>query len=769
MRAKAFWKNVLGILILTATAFVWGSSFVFTKQTLDSLPVFYVLTLRFLPSAAVLFVVLLYKLPQLTKGTALRGMVLGAILFFAYALQTVGLVYSTPARNAFVTVSYCVLTPFMMWLIFKQKPKIYNVLGGILCLAGLMLLALPGDAPARAEYLIGDGITLIGAIFFALQIIYIYRFQSRRDDPLLLLLFELLTVGVLSGLVTLCYELPTHGAAAFALDGKQIALFAYLSIVCTMLAQLGQMVGQRFASPDKAAILLSLESVFGTLLSVAMHQEELTVWLGIGFVLIFAALLCTQFRFDPLQLLWRLHVKKAEIIRSSADKDRQDETAGDNTLMDRSNRYAEQLSVLLAQETVSEYHQQDKSKFYRFVQTLRAMFPRVFATCAYTDYDGSFLLRWKGDSTEQPLLLMHHMDVVDAQGQWSHAPFAGDIADGRVWGRGALDTKGGLLCLLQAVEELLATGFVPKRDVYLLSSCTEETDGSGCDAITKHLQDMGLHFFLCLDGGGMIEQQPMAGVQGHFAMVAVGEKGCADLRFVAHSKGGAASEPDRDGPLVRLGRFMADADNGDIFPVKMNSVVAEMCRRMAPHAKGWLRPVLAHPVLFAPVLKGLMPQVSAQTNALLRSTLAFTTACGAEGYNMVPQTAFVTGNLRYSHHQGSEASIKAVVDLARKFGIETQIIDAGFASPICDYQSSAFALVQKAVADVFPSVVTVPYILNAASDSRYVGRICDNCIRFTPFVADKQQMASIHGLDENVSIDSLAPAVDFYKFVIVNA
>ncbi|MCQ2409953.1 MAG: M20/M25/M40 family metallo-hydrolase, partial [Clostridia bacterium] len=432
----------------------------------------------------------------------------------------------------------------------------------------------------------------------------------------------------------------------------------------------------------------------------------------------------------------------------------------------RSQQYAETLAKLIRVETISEYNQKDKSKFYVFHDVLRETFPDIFAVCEFYDYDGSFLMKWKGTSSDEPVLFMNHHDVVEATGKWEHEPFSGDIADGKLWGRGTLDTKGGLFGMLQAANELAKEGFVPRRDIYFESACTEEVEGSGCDSITQDLKNKGIHFFMTIDEGGMIIDEPVAGAKGSYAMIGVGEKGCADIKFIAKSRGGHASTPPKNTPLVRLGKFMQAVENSKIFDVELNDVVAEMFTRLAPHMDGALKVFLGHPKFFKPLIKAVMPSVSPTAGAMLKTTIAFTMACGSDGLNVIPQEAYVTGNMRFSHHQGGKASIDAVIELAKKFDIEAEIIDPGLQSNIADFRKEPFKLVEKAVSAVFPGVISSPYIMTGASDSRYMDRVCDNCIRFAPFKISDEQLGGIHGLNENVDISALAPAVDFYKYLM---
>jgi len=437
---------------------------------------------------------------------------------------------------------------------------------------------------------------------------------------------------------------------------------------------------------------------------------------------------------------------------------------------ERSARYAEGLARLIRCETISDAEDKTREKFYRFHELLRAEFPLLFETAECENFDGSLLLRWKGREEREPILLMNHHDVVEATGTWTHAPFAGDIADGKLWGRGTLDTKGGLYCMLQAAEELLAEGFTPAGDVYFFSTCTEETTGEGARLIAATLKERGLHFRFTLDEGGMILTEPIAGAKGTYAIVGLGEKGCADLKFIARSTGGHASTPGRDTPLVRLGKFMAAAEKADIFPSHISPVVHEMFARLSGSMSGALKTALGNSRTLAPLLKKVVPSVSPMAGAMFRTTLAFTMAQGSQGTNVLPQEAWVIGNMRYSHHQGSAGSIEAVRKLAAKFNVETEVLDAGEDSPLSSFESEGFALTEKAVNAVFPGVKTAPYLMTAASDSRFLDESLTPCaLRFTPFHISDEQLASIHGIDENVDISVLPGAVDFYRYMIKEA
>lgn len=435
----------------------------------------------------------------------------------------------------------------------------------------------------------------------------------------------------------------------------------------------------------------------------------------------------------------------------------------------RNHTYAKMLSQLIQTETISSDHQPDKSKFYAFQNILSSMFPSLFMHCDTEDFHGSFMLRWPGIRQDEPIMLMNHHDVVEAPGAWKYPPFSGTIADRKLWGRGTLDTKSGLWAMLCAADELAKSGFQPNRDIYFVSTCNEETDGSGAEEISRALSNRNIHFHMVLDEGGMILHEPIAGANGTYALIGMGEKGCVDLKFIARSAGGHASTPEKNTPLVRLGKFMAEVDKTNIFPADISPVVSQMFKRISKSMKYPIRFVLGHPGLFKLPLKTAIPMLSPAAGALLKTTVAFTMANGSEGFNVLPQEAWVVGNMRYSHHQGEQNSINAIKKLADKYDIETVVLEPGFSSPISDYHSAAFERIEKAIYDVFPGVIPSPYIMNGASDCRFMSRISDNCFRFTPFLISEKQMDSIHGIDENIDITALAPAVDFYKHIITEA
>ncbi len=434
---------------------------------------------------------------------------------------------------------------------------------------------------------------------------------------------------------------------------------------------------------------------------------------------------------------------------------------------DRAAAYGQKLSKMVRCETISSRDHMDLSKFESFHSLLAELFPNVHAHCEKHVFDGSLLFKWAGRGEADPIILMSHQDVVEAGGKWEHEPFSGDIDEtGRVWGRGTVDTKASLFCIFTALEELIESGFVPAGDVYIASSCTEEISGPGAPATAAFLKSQGVKPSLVLDEGGMILESPMAGGKGLYAMVGVVEKGYADVKFTAKSNGGHASAPGKNTPLVRLGRFMAHMEDHPPFVRQISPTMEEMFKRLAPNMGFGLKTVLSNLWLFKPVLLKVLPAINASAGAMTQTTLAFTTAKGSDGLNVLPQEAYVTGNMRLIHHQSGPESFEAVRRIAAQYGIETEVLYEDAPCPVVGYESKQFQLIEDVTAQVYPGVQVSPYVMTGGTDAKFYKELCPNCIRFAPLFIDEQQYGSVHGLNENIFQGALPHGVDFYKAVI---
>ena len=433
---------------------------------------------------------------------------------------------------------------------------------------------------------------------------------------------------------------------------------------------------------------------------------------------------------------------------------------------ERAEAYAKKLSRMIQYETVSVPDTDLREKFLGFHKVLEELFPLVHARLEKTEIDGNLLYCWKGKSADRPLVLMSHQDVVPAEGTWTHAPLSGDIAEGKVWGRGASDTKCSVMAFFQAVEELLKKGYEPPQDVYLSSSCTEEWAGDGCPKLVDELERRGVRPWLVVDEGGGIITEPVGGIHGNFAMVGVFEKGKADVKLTARSNGGHASAPVRHSPAARLADFIHEAEHKRLFRRRMPKEVQAMFETLAPYASFPLKLVLGNMWLFRPLLLQVLPMISAQGGAMIQTTMAFTMLKGSDAYNVMPQEASLGVNMRFIPHQGMEESLGIVKRLAEKHQLEMEVFHAADFSAATDIQGEAFRTVQRVIGETFPGCAGSPYVMTGATDARNYQRICDSVVRFAPVVYGPEQMKGMHGLNENIEYNCLPGAVDFYQNLI---
>jgi len=279
-------------LALLAAALIWGGSFVGMKSLTEVLPTQYLLAVRFSLATLVMAVTLIPRLKGLTWSYVWRGGIIGICLYLAYVFQTYGLEQTTPGKNAFLTEVYCVLVPFMYWIVDKKRPDRYNLLAALLAVLGIGLVSLNGDLTMGA----GDALTLVGGVFFGMHLVAIAK-CGRGHDPLIITMWQFAAVSVCAWIGTLCMEeIPPLSVFTPAAVGSM----AYLVLCATCLTLSFQTFGQQHTSPSAAAILLSLESVFGVLISV-IAGERPTVPMIFGFVVIFAAVLVSETKLSFLK------------------------------------------------------------------------------------------------------------------------------------------------------------------------------------------------------------------------------------------------------------------------------------------------------------------------------------------------------------------------------------------------------------------------------------------------------------------------------------
>lgn len=284
-------NSVLGRAALVVTTLIWGTSFVILKETLDELPTLYVLAWRFTGAAILLLVFGIKDIKKIDLEYIKGGIIMGTVLFLAYTIQTYGLYYTTPGKNAFLTTTYCVLTPFIYWLTAKKKPGICNFIAAVICLIGVGFVSLDRDLSVN----IGDMLTLCCGLFFAIHIVATAKYINGRSVRALTMI-QFATAAVLCWIFALLTDpVPTQ------VSTETIWRIVYLSVMCTAVCFVLQTYGQKYTPPSSTAVFMTLESVFGTIFSVIFYHEQLSIKVLIGFALIFTAVLIAETKFGFLR------------------------------------------------------------------------------------------------------------------------------------------------------------------------------------------------------------------------------------------------------------------------------------------------------------------------------------------------------------------------------------------------------------------------------------------------------------------------------------
>ncbi len=298
-------KNLSRIasLALFAAAFIWGTSFVIMKDVSDRLPPALLLAIRF-SIACLLFSAISWKrFRRWNKSYLLPGAVMGSLLFAAYLVQTYGLIGTTPGKNAFLTASYCVITPFLFWIVSKRRPDLFHVASTVICLCGILLISVDFTSENLFSVALGDVLTLICGFFYAAHIVAIAT-MSDDKDPLLLTIMQF---GVAAVLFWITYAvMHALGIAPLDLEGADMVSLAvqllYLACACTGVAIFLQNFGQKYAHPTGAAVILTFEAVFGAMFSLLFGREEgFGVLRALGFLLVFLAVIISETKLSFLK------------------------------------------------------------------------------------------------------------------------------------------------------------------------------------------------------------------------------------------------------------------------------------------------------------------------------------------------------------------------------------------------------------------------------------------------------------------------------------
>ena len=436
-------------------------------------------------------------------------------------------------------------------------------------------------------------------------------------------------------------------------------------------------------------------------------------------------------------------------------------------------RVQKHLSQAIQIKTISnpDDDKVDWSEFNKFHEFLKNEYPLTHKTLKREKVSqASLLYTWQGtDESLEPIALLSHQDVVPiSEGtydDWEHDPFEGFNDGEYIWGRGAVDMKNHLICVMEAVETLLEEGYSPKRTVYLCFGHNEEIvagSNNGAHSIMQVLKDRGVHLDSTLDEGGAIIKANIKGlIDGNLAGIGIAEKGYADYKISVKAKGGHSSQPPKHTAVGMISEAVRDLENHQ-FKSKMLPSVYNLFSHVGRYTSFPARMVMCNLRILKPIFIAVMKKFPPAAT-FVRTTTACTMLSGSPASNVLPQSASVTVNFREMPGDtiaDTESHIKNVI---KNKEIEVEFLKGKEASKVSSTDSEAFKTIDKLAMQISEKNIVAPFLVMGGTDSYHYEEICDNMYRFSPFTLDTAIMLTTHGTNERIPIDQLPIGVEFFK------
>ncbi|MDA8607641.1 M20 family peptidase [Gammaproteobacteria bacterium] len=445
-------------------------------------------------------------------------------------------------------------------------------------------------------------------------------------------------------------------------------------------------------------------------------------------------------------------------------------TEGEVILIDEI-RAIENLAESIKFQTIS-YQEKEKfpqEEFNYFIEWAAKTYPEFHQALTLEKLGHSLLFKWKGsDVTLSPILFEGHYDVVPiipgTEDLWDEMPFSGTISNNRIWGRGALDDKSGVIGLMEAATYLIKNNFQPTRTVYFGFGHDEEIGGGGAALITEKLREQGIQLHWSLGEGSFVNRGFFPGVDKLIAPINVAEKGIMNLLIVAKADGGHSSTPPSRTAVTLLAEALMKLEK-EPLPGSLEGLSAVMFDEVSKHMPFSYRFLFANRWLFGGIIESQMSS-SPVINAMIRTTTAPTMLNGSIKSNVLPIEASALINFRLHPRDTIESVTDHVRRVVGSEDIEVRSLGGMEASGISSWNSPGFEIVAASLNKVYGDVISVPGLMIAASDTRHYSKIADNSFRFNPFSIVPEDMTGFHGTNESIDIDSFVAGIKTYVEII---
>jgi carboxypeptidase PM20D1 len=437
----------------------------------------------------------------------------------------------------------------------------------------------------------------------------------------------------------------------------------------------------------------------------------------------------------------------------------------------------ERFSKALQIPTIS--HQEPSSiepeAFSSFRTFLEQNFPLIHQKLTReVPSENAILFTWAGkDPSAKPILLMSHFDVVPVEpgteSAWKYPAFSGTIAEGFIWGRGALDDKMGVMAILEATELLLQKNYQPARTIYFAFGGDEEIGGvKGAASISNLLRRKKVEFDFVLDEGMVITKDLFPGISAPVAMIGVAEKGYLTLELLVEGEGGHSSMPPKLTSIGILSRAI-DRLEANQLPAELVTPVREMFETLGPEMSFTNRMILANLWLFKHHFLTVL-QKSPNTDAMLRTTTAPTIFQSGTKENVLPGRARAIVNFRIRPGESVRSvvnHVQRVISDSRVKVSKTILFDEP--SPVSNVESPNYRLLQVTIREIFPDTLVAPALLMGATDTKHYRDLSKDIYRFAPILLSPNDLPRVHGTNERVATKNYEDCIRFYRQLILNA
>ena len=417
----------------------------------------------------------------------------------------------------------------------------------------------------------------------------------------------------------------------------------------------------------------------------------------------------------------------------------------------------------------------DPEAFQALHAYLQAEFPRVHSQLQREAVGRhSLLFTWQGSNPSlTPILLMGHMDVVPVEpgteSEWQEEPFSGKIADGFIWGRGAIDNKSAVLGTLEAVEMLLGEGFRPARTVYLAYGHDEEVGGEhGAREIAALLKRRGVELEMVLDEGGVIGEGLLPGISAPTALVGIAEKGFVSVELSTRAAGGHSSLPPRQTAAGILSAAVAHLE-AHPMPTRLEGATQQLLERMAPRSP-WAQRVVFANLWLTRLLVLRKLEDSPTTNAMVRTTTAVTILQAGTKENVLPSHARAVVNFRILPGDSVAGVLEHVRRVINDPRVEVRPVGGFSAEPsaVSSTATESFRTLERTIQSVAPEAIVAPYLVVVVTDARYYRELSENLFRLLPLRLTPRDLERMHGTNERIAVQGYYRAIRFYRQLLLN-